>query len=105
MAYLGLCPYYVVAPELELNHGFCDFFMLPDLTRYASRHSYIVELKMLKRSEWQAKAEEQWDEAVEQIRHYAAAPRVEALRGGTTLHRVILQFEGWELKRMEEVGE
>lgn len=49
------------------------------------------------------KAEVQWQEAVEQIKRYAVAPRVEALRQGTQLHRIIMQFEGWELKRMEEV--
>jgi hypothetical protein len=27
------------------------------------------------------------------IRQYAAAPRVEALRQGTTLHKIIMQFE------------
>ena len=44
-----------------------------------------------------------WREAVEQIHRYAEAPRVEALRQGTKLHLIIMQFEGWELKRMEEV--
>lgn len=34
---------------------------------------------------------------------HAEAPRVEALRQGTTLHKIIMQFESWELKRMEEV--
>ena len=33
----------------------------------------------------------------------AEAPRVEAFRQGTELHKIIMQFEGWELKRMEEV--
>ena len=111
MAYLSLNNYYYTAPELELNHGFCDFFLLPNLTHYPTKHSYIIELKMLPRSEYGAmskdgvhtKAEVQWSEAVEQIGRYAVAPRVEALRQGTTLHKVIMQFEGWELKRMEEV--
>lgn len=31
------------------------------------------------------------------------ASRVEALRQGTQLHKIIMQFEGWELRRMEEV--
>ena len=30
MAYLNLNDYYITAPELELNHGYCDFFLLPD---------------------------------------------------------------------------
>ena len=29
MAYLNLNDYYITAPELELNHGYCDFFLLP----------------------------------------------------------------------------
>ena len=49
------------------------------------------------------KAEKQWEDAVEQIKHYAEAPRVEALRQGTTLHKVIMQFKGWELAKMEEI--
>ena len=111
MAYLSLTSYYYTAPELELNHGYCDFFLLPDLTHYPTKHSYILELKVLPRSEFGAigkdgkhtKAELQWQEAVEQIHRYAEAPRVEALRQGTELHKIIMQFEGWELKRMEEV--
>ena len=111
MAYLSLNGYYYTAPELELNHGYCDFFLLPDLTHYATRHSYILELKVLPKSEYNApanggtttKAEVQWQEAMEQIRRYAVAPRVEALRQGTQLHKIIMQFEGWELRRMEEV--
>ena len=49
------------------------------------------------------KSEKQWLDAVEQIRRYADAPRVEALRQGTTLHKIIMQFKGWELARIEEI--
>lgn len=117
MAYLNLNDYYITAPELELNHGYCDFFLLPDFTHYASQHSYILALKVLSKKDFSAivegeftedgkpmtKAEKQWREALEQIHRYAEAPRVEALRQGTKLHLIIMQFEGWELKRMEEV--
>lgn len=117
MAYLNLNDYYITAPELELNHGYCDFFLLPDLTHYASQHSYILELKVLSKKDFSAivegeftedgkpmtKAEKQWREALDQIHRYAEAPRVEALRQGTKLHLIIMQFEGLELKRMEEV--
>ena len=117
MAYLNLNDYYITAPELELNHGYCDFFLLADLTHYASQHSYILELKVLSKKDFSAivegeftedgkpmtKAEKQWREALDQIHRYAEAPRVEALRQGTKLHLIIMQFEGWELKRMEEV--
>ena len=117
MAYLNLNDYYITAPELELSHGYCDFFLLPDHTHYASKHSYILELKVMSRKEFDEEltgvldesgrplptAGKQWREGVEQIKRYAAAPRVEALRQGTTLHRIIMQFKGWELARIEEV--
>ena len=48
-------------------------------------------------------AEKQWQEAVEQINGYAVARRVEALRQGTQMHKIVMQFVGWELNRMEEV--
>ena len=74
MAYLSLNDYYITAPEVELSHGYCE-----------------------------AKAEEQWQQAVEQIDGYARAPRVEVLRQGTQLHKIVMQFSGWNLVRMEEV--
>ncbi len=111
MAYLNLNNYYYTAPELELNHGYCDFFLLPNLTHYATKHSYILELKVLSKKDYEAKpedgklskAEVQWQEAEEQIKRYAMAPRVEALRQGTTLHKIIMQFVAGKLVRMEEV--
>ncbi len=110
MAYLSLTDYYYVAPELELNHGYCDFFLLPDLTHYPTKHSYILELKLIPKKEkdekaetYEARIQKQWDDAEEQINHYAAAPRVEALRQGTQLHKIIIQFDGYKLHRMDEV--
>ena len=104
LAYLNLNDYYYTAPEVEVAHGYCDFFMLPNLTHYHANHSYILELKyMAKKDYTEESAEEQWQKAVEQINGYAAAPRVEALRQGTQMHKIIMQFVGWELLRMEEV--
>ena len=104
LAYLSLNDYYITAPEVELNHGYCDFFLLPNMTHYQANHSYILELKYIPKSDYtEEKAAEQWAEAVEQINGYAVAPRVEALRQGTQMHKIIMQFCGWELVRMEEV--
>ena len=62
MAYLNLNDYYITAPELELNHGYCDFFLLPDLTHYASQHSYILELKVLSKKDFSAIVEGEFTE-------------------------------------------
>ncbi len=111
MAYLSLSNYYYTAPELELNHGYCDFFLLPDLTHYPTKHSYILELKRVPKREkgekkevYEARIEAQWHQAEDQTRQYAAAPRVEALRQGTQLHKIIMQFDGYKLLNMGEVN-
>ena len=104
LAYLSLNDYYITAPEVELNHGYCDFLLLPNMTHYQANHSYILELKYISKSEYsEEKADKQWAEAVEQINGYAVAQRVEALRQGTQMHKIIMQFCGWELMKMEEI--
>ena len=128
LAYLNLNDYYLIAPEVELQHGYCEFsckssvipssleycraqpkmplgqfFLLPNLTHYQSSHSYILEIKYLPKKDFAEKSEAQWQEAVSQIQGYARAPRVETLRQGTQLHLIVMQFCGWELARMEEV--
>ena len=103
-AYLSVNAYYLTAPEVELNHGFCDMFLMPDLQRYAEvAHSYIIELKYLPKEKYEAQAAEQWEEAVKQIHNYAESPKVRQFCQGTELHCIVMQFCGWELVRMEEV--
>ena len=102
-AYLSLNPYYLTAPEVELNHGYCDFFLMPDLTRWPMvKHSYILELKYLPQSATEEKAEAQWTEAVEQIKAYAQGEKVQLLTKGTTLHPIVVQIKGYETVRVEE---
>lgn len=103
-AYLSVNAYYLIGPELELNHGYCDLFLMPDLLRYEVKHSYILELKYLSSKDTEEKAANQWQEAVEQIKGYAAAPCVRQLIQDTELHCIVMQFRNQELVRMEEVG-
>ena len=102
-AYLSTNAYYLIAPEVELNHGYCDLFLMPDLMRYDVKHSYIIEMKYLSTKDSEAKAEAQWQEAVEQIKGYAVGPKVRQMVHATELHCIVMQFRGWELERMEEV--
>ena len=103
-AYLSVNAYYLMAPEVELNHGYCDLFLMPDLQRYGDvAHSYILELKYLSAKDYIVKAEAQWQEAVAQIRRYAEALRVRQFVQSTRLHCIVMQFSGWELARIEEV--
>ena len=104
LAYLNMYDGYLTAPEVELAHGYCDFFLMPDKMRQPDiAHSYIVELKYLKAEATDAEAQAQWQQAEEQIRGYAQGGRVGVLSSGTQLHLLILQFRGTALLRMEEI--
>lgn len=60
--------------------------------------------RYLSTKDTEAKASAQWQEAVEQIKGYARAPRVKQLIQGTELHCIVMQFRGWELERIEEIA-
>ena len=103
-ALLTLNPYYLTCPEVELNHGYWDFFLMPDLKRYPDiRHSYIIELKYLPMTATDEDAEKQWNEAVEQIRGYARGKVVRQMTEGTELHLVIAQIKGYDLLKLDKV--
>ena len=104
-AYLNLNTYYLTAPEVELNHGYCDFFLMPDLIRWPMvKHSYILELKYLSISDTEEKAEKQWAEAVEQIKQYGQGKKVQLLTSGTQLHLIVAQIQGYERRKVEEIS-
>jgi hypothetical protein len=104
LAYLSLSSYYLTAPEVEVNHGYCDFFLMPNTQKVANiAHSYIIELKYLSSIDTDTKAAAQWQEAVAQLHQYVQAPKVRLLSSGTTLHGIVLQIKGAELLRTEEV--
>ena len=103
-AYLTLTSYYLVAPEMEFSHGFCDFFLLPNYTVYPMvKHSYILELKYLKTDATAAEADRQWAEAVEQIMTYAADKKLQSMLHGTQLHSIVVQIKGYDLVKMAEI--
>jgi hypothetical protein len=104
LANLILTPYYLTAPEVEVNYGYCDFFLMPNFEKKPNiAHSYIIELKYLSSTDTDAKAAAQWQEAVAQLHQYVQAPKVRLLSSGTTLHGIVLQIKGTELLRTEEV--
>ena len=66
------------------------------------RHSYILELKYLKTDATEAEAERQWTEAVEQVKAYAADPKLQSMLHGTQLHAIVVQIKGYETIKIGE---
>lgn len=103
-AYLALSSYYLVEPELEMNYGYCDFFLLPNKQRYPDiKHSYILELKYATRNATDKELEAQAEEGRSQLYQYSEDKKVQELAERTTLHRLLLQFRGWDMVKCEEV--
>ena len=103
-AYLSLTNYYLVAPEMEFSHGYCDFFLLPNYTVYPMVvHSYILELKYLRTDATDADAARQWTDAVAQIKTYAADRKLQTMLHGTQLHLIVVQIKGYDVVKIEEV--
>ena len=104
MAYLNLTPLYLTISEAEFSHGYCDIFLMPDKLRYPGvKHSYIIELKYLSAKDSEQEAQRQWDEAVDQLRKYAADRKVEQMTRDTELHLIVMQVRVYELVRLEEI--
>ena len=94
----------MLAPELELNHGYFDFFLLPDHWRFPMvQHSYILELKCLKTDATPSEADSQWQQATSRILSYAQSPSVSQMLADTWLHTIVMQFRGYDLERLEEI--
>ena len=104
MCMFSLCSYYLMLPEVEMSHGYCDIFLMPDRKRYPEvAHSYIIELKYLTAKDTEATAEEQWAEAIDQVRKYVNDRKVQQMTRDTELHLIRMQMRTTELLRIDEV--
>lgn len=103
MAYLNLAPYYLMCPEIEMSHGYCDIFLMPDRHVSDVSHSYIIEFKYTKTDSSDKDITDKFSEAVAQLNIYAADKKVKNMTEGTTLHKIVMMFKGAELVKCEEV--
>ena len=103
-AEFGHLKFYLLAPEMELSRGFCDFCLFPERVHYGDvLHSYIVELKYAKADATDAEMAARVDEAKAQLAKYRADRAVPSLARGTTLHQIVYVFRGADLHTLEEI--
>ena len=105
-AEFGHLNFYLMEPEMELSHGFCDFCLFPERHRYGDvKHSYLIELKYDKADAPQERLDAQYGEALRQLARYRTDKSVPTLARGTTLHQLVFQFKGTALLRAEQIAE
>ena len=73
---------------------------------YAQLNALPLEEKQkyLKKEASASEAAEQWRQAVDQIRRYAKSEAVNRMTAHTQLHLLVLQIQGFDLTRCEEVA-
>lgn len=96
--------FYRPISEQENQEGYANIFMLPLLDIYKDMlHSYIIELKYAKGKDSNEKVEQLRQEAITQANRYAASETVQKAIGTTTLHKIIVVYQGMKMVVCEEV--
>lgn len=102
-AYLSSCGYFMVIQEMELNGGYCDLTMIPDITRFPEvGHSFLLELKCLKVNDSDEEGAKALEEAKAQLEQYAQDSRLPQLMCYKPIHKIAIVFKGNALWKVEE---
>ena len=102
-AYLNHSGYYYIIQEMELNGGYCDLTMIPDLTRFPEvAHAYLLELKYLKSTDTDEEGAKALEDAKAQLEQYAQDARLPQLMNGKPIHKIAIIFKGNDLWKVEE---
>ncbi|MBR4677109.1 MAG: AAA family ATPase [Bacteroidales bacterium] len=103
MAYLGMNPYYLMKPEIELAHGYGDIFLLPDKRFNFVNHCYLVEFKYVKTTCEPQDETDAFEAAKAQLAVYSSDKQIVKMIGSSKLHKIVMIFKGGDLVRLEEV--
>lgn len=104
LAYMGMNRYYMVQPEYEMNKGYSDFYMQPNLPQLPDMpYSYVVEVKYCPRDSKDVVLDELLAEAAGQLNKYAACEKIQQTKGSTELRKLAVVFRGWDLERFVRV--
>ena len=102
-AYLNHSGYYYIIQEMELNGGYCDLTMIPDLTRFPEvAHAYLLELKYLKSGDTDEEGMKALEEAKAQLDQYVRDARLPQMMSGKPIHKIAIIYKGNELWKVEE---
>ena len=104
-AYLNISNYYITRSESELNKGYCDILMLPNLLNFPDMgYSYLLEIKYIGVNEYtENRLSSKILEAEEELKRYEKDTDLKKLTGETQLIKIILVFCGVELKGRKEI--
>jgi len=99
-AYLNISNYYITRSESELNKGYCDILLLPNLINFPDMgYSYLLEIKYISVTDYsESKLKCKILEAEEELERYEKDRDLKQFTGDTKLLKIVLVFCGVELK-------
>jgi hypothetical protein len=94
---------YLSDSETDVNAGYTDLLLIARKeVNPRWQHSYLIELKYAKKDAFN-EVEALKKEAIEQTHRYVVSPKLQTRLNGTTLHKIVAVFQGFELAVCEEV--
>jgi hypothetical protein len=94
---------YLSDSETDVNNGYSDLLLIARKeVNPRWQHSYLIELKYAKKDA-PKDVEALREEAIGQIHRYVASLKLQTLLNGTTLHKIVAVFQGFEIAVCEEV--
>ena len=104
LVYMNLTNYFVIWPERELNKGYADLWMSPNLLNHPEMgYGYVVEFKYLRHDASDGEVAAKLEEARGQLRQYAGEGKAAALCGRTKVRYIAVVYRAWELAALEEI--
>lgn len=104
LAYMGMNRYYMVQPEYEMNKGYSDFYMQPNLPQLPDMpYSYVVEVKYCARDSQDTLVDKLLADAASQLNKYALCEKIQQTKGCTELRKLAIVFRGWSLERFVRI--
>lgn len=105
LSYMGMNSYYITMPEYEINKGFSDFYLIPNLPQLPDMpYSYAIEVKYCPRDAKDAEVEKLLEDAGMQLAQYVACPKVQEKKGTTEIIAIALVFRGWDLVKFKQIS-
>jgi hypothetical protein len=94
---------YLSDSETDVNNGYSDLLLIARKeVNPRWQHSYLIELKYAKKDA-PKDVEALREEAIDQIHRYVTSPKLQTHLNGTTLHKIVAVFQGFEIAVCEEV--
>jgi len=99
-AYLNVSNYYITRTETELNRGYADILLIPNLHSFPDLPcSYLFEIKYIKLKDYSKKElEKKIEEGRKELTKYENDTSLKKMIGSSKFTKIILVFAGVELK-------